>query len=141
MAKEKENDLAEAVILEGKDDSADTVRISPDVIAIIAGLAAADIPGIAGMSGGIVGGIAEKLGRKDLSKGIKVALEGEEVQMELNIIIELGVKIIEAAGKLKDDVRKTVENITGLKVKKINVNVLGIHIPREGEEKSLTGEG
>ncbi len=139
MSPDNTNDLTEAVMLNGK-DSTDSVRISPDVIAIIAGLAATDISGVAGMSGGIVGGIAEKLGRKDLSKGIKIHLEGETVAIDLSIVIDLGVKIVEAANKLKQEVRDTVESITGLKVTAVNINVLGIHIPSKAEEKSSADE-
>jgi len=114
----------------------DSVRISPDVIAIIAGLAAAEIEGIAGMSGSIVGGIAEKLGRKDLTKGIKVHLEDEVVIIDINIIVDLGVQIVEVANKLKQEVRATVEKITGLKVASVNIHVQGLNIVKEQEEKT-----
>ncbi len=114
----------------------DIVRISPDVIAIVAGLAAGEVKGIAGMSGGIVGGIAEKLGRKDLSKGIKIHLEGEVVKIDINVIVDLGVQIVEVAKQLKLEVRETVEKITGLQVASINIHVLGLNIPKEPEEKT-----
>lgn len=113
----------------------DSVRISPDVIASIAGLAAAEVVGIADMSGGIVGGIAEKLGRKDLTKGIKVNLDGEVVKIEINIIVEFGVQIAELARKLSQVVRVAVEKSTGLKVASVSVNVQGLNIPKEQEEK------
>jgi uncharacterized alkaline shock family protein YloU len=115
---------------------ADSVRISPDVISIVAGVAAGEIEGIAGMSGGIVGGIAEKLGRKDISKGIKVHLEEDKVRIDLNVIVDFGVRIVDVANKLKSEVRSTVENITGLQVASININVLGLHVPREADEKA-----
>lgn len=113
----------------------DSVRISPDVIASIAGLAAAEVVGIADMSGGIVGGIAEKLGRKDLTKGIKVNLDSEVVKIEINIIVEFGVQIAELARKLSQVVRVAVEKSTGLKVASVSVNVQGLNIPKEQEEK------
>ena len=113
----------------------DSTHIAPDVIAAVAGLAAAEAKGIAGMSGGIVGGIAEKLGRKDLAKGIKVQLEEDKVKIDLNVIVDLGVQIVETAKKLRQEVRDSVEKITGLKVAAVNVHVLGINIPKEQEEK------
>jgi len=122
--------------LEVIEQEQDSVRISPDVIASIAGLAATEVEGIADMSGGIVGGIAEKLGRKDLSKGIKVNLDGEVVKIEINIIVEFGVQIAEVARKLSQVVRAAVEKSTGLKVASVSVNVLGLNIPKEQEEKS-----
>lgn len=130
-----ENKSEEVVIQHHTETEADSVRISPEVISVVAGLATGEIQGIAGMSGGIVGGIAEKLGRKDLSKGIKIHLEEDKVRIDMNIIVDLGVQIIEVANKLKQEVRGTVEKITGLKVTAINVHVLGINVPREQEEK------
>ncbi|HSW35845.1 MAG TPA: Asp23/Gls24 family envelope stress response protein, partial [Candidatus Limnocylindrales bacterium] len=57
----------------------DSVRISSEVVAAIASMASVDIPGIAGMSGGVVGGLAEKLGRRDLTKGIRVTVDEDRV--------------------------------------------------------------
>ncbi|MFA4884944.1 MAG: Asp23/Gls24 family envelope stress response protein [Desulfotomaculaceae bacterium] len=135
-----ENEIKETVAEEIKETETDNVHISPDVIAIVAGLAASDIKGVAGMSGGIVGGIAEKLGRKDLSKGVKVYLEEDNIKINLDIIIEFGVQIVEVANKLKQEVRNAVEKFTGLKVSVINVNVLAINIPKEQEDKNLEQE-
>ncbi len=121
--------------IELKVSEGDSVRISPDVIGIITGIAAAEVEGIAGMSGGIVDGIAEKLGRKDFSKGIKVHLEGEAVSFDLSVVVDYGVRIMETAKKLKKKVRETVEDVTGLQVASINIHVIGINLPKEKSEK------
>ena len=113
----------------------DSIRIAPDVIGIIAGLVAGDIEGVAGMSGGIVGGIAERLGRRDFTRGIKVHLEEDRVKLDLNIIVEMGVKIVDVANHLKQEIRATVENVTGLQVAAINVNVLGSISPGSRRRK------
>lgn len=130
-----EKKAEEAVIEQKTETEIDSVSISPDVVSAVAGLAAAEIEGIAGMSVGLVGGIAEKLGRKDLSKGIRVHLEGDRVRIDMNVIVDLGVQIVEVAKKLKQEVRDTVERITGLKVTSINIHVLGINVPREKERE------
>ncbi|HOB87484.1 MAG TPA: Asp23/Gls24 family envelope stress response protein [Bacillota bacterium] len=133
--KEKKNDET-MVVQQANDSEADSVRISTEVIAILAGIAASEVPGIAGMSGGIVGGITEMLGRKDFAKGIKVYLEDRKVRIDLNVIVEYGVKIMDTAKQLKQAVRKTVEETTGLQVAAINVNVMGINLAnKSGEEK------
>lgn len=120
----------------------DSVRISPDVIGIVAGIAAGEVEGIAGMSGGIVDGIAQRLGRKDFSKGIKVSLERETVSLDLNVVVEYGVQITETATRLKQRVRASVEEVTGLAVAAINVNVTGINLPRaKGEEQAPEEDG
>ena len=121
----------------------DSVRISPDVIGIVAGIAAQEVAGIAGMSGGIVDGIAQRLGRKDFSKGIKVTLEKETVSLDLAVVVDYGVKIMETARDLKEKVRSTVEEVTGLAVASIKVNVVGINLAREqaGDSPSQEDNG
>ena len=118
----------------------DTIRISSEVIAVIAGIISSDIPGIAGMSGGVVGGIAEKLGRRDLAKGIKVRLNEDKVTIDLNVIAEYGTSIVESTEKLKKEVRTNVEKTTGLKVEAININVLGIELQKEDGEEDSTNK-
>lgn len=110
-----------------------TVRISNDVIAIIAGVAATEISGVAGMSGGITGGITEMLGMKNLSKGVKVELEGKGVTIDLFIIVEYGSKISELGEKIQQNVKNTVETMTGLNVTEVNLNIQGVNIVRESK--------
>jgi len=118
----------------------DSIRISTEVIAVIAGIVSSDIPGIAGMSGGVVGGIAEKLGRRDLTKGIKVRIDEDKVTIDLNVIADYGTSIVDATDKLKKEIRNNVEKSTGLKVEAININVLGIEVPKEDEEEKSAGK-
>ncbi len=122
---------AEAILQPDPSKEGDSIRISSEVVAVIAGIVSNDIPGIAGMSGGLVGGIAEKLGRKDLTKGIKVQVNGDKVVIEMNVIAEYGTSIVEATDKLKSATRSNVERSTGLKVEAININVQGINIPND----------
>lgn len=129
--KDKNYSTTEAVLQPNPSKEGDSIRISSEVIAVIAGIVSSDIPGIAGMSGGLVGGIAEKLGRKDLTKGIKVQVNGDRVIIEMNVIAEYGTSIVEATDKLKNAIRSNVEKSTGLKVEAININVQGINIPSE----------
>jgi uncharacterized alkaline shock family protein YloU len=141
--KEQVTGVEEAVLTPDPTKEGDSIRISSEVVAVIAGIVSSDIPGIAGMSGGLVGGIAEKLGRKDLTKGIKVHVENDIVTIDMNVIAEYGTSIVEATDKLKTAIRGSVEKTTGLKVKAININVLGINIPGEDnavEKKEEEGE-
>lgn len=138
MSEEKKGKAAgatEAVLKPDPSKEGDSIRISSEVIAVITSIISSDVPGVAGMSGGVVGGIAERLGRKDMTKGIKVHVEEDKVTIDLNIIVEYGVSIVEATDKLKKEVRTHVEKTTGLKVLAININVLGINLPEEEEEQ------
>ncbi len=132
--KAKGTGIEEAVLKPDPSKEGDSIRISSEVIAVITSIISSDIPGVAGMSGGVVGGIAERLGRKDMTRGIKVQVDEDKVSIELSIIVEYGISIVETTDKLKKEVRGNVEKTTGLKVEAININVLGINVPGEEDE-------
>ena len=119
-----------------KSDSAlGTIRIADEVVSIIAGLAATEIEGIAGMSGGLVGGIAEMLGRKNFSKGVKVEVGEREAAIDLYIIVKYGVRIPDVALAAQENIKQAIENMTGLSVVEVNVHVQGVNFPVDDEEK------
>lgn len=107
-----------------------SIRIADEVVAIIAGLAATEIKGVAGMSGGIAGGIAEMLGRKNLSKGVKVEVGEREAAVDLFVIVEFGVRIPEVAQMIQENVKQAIESMTGLTVVETNVHVQGVVFPQ-----------
>ncbi len=111
------------------------VKIVDDVIATIAGLAAIEVKGVAGMSGGFVGGIAEMLGKKSLSKGVKVEIKEKIAIIDLYIIVEYGTKIPDVAWKIQESVKKTVETMTGIEVNEVNIHVQGVHFPEENAKQ------
>lgn len=111
------------------------IKISEEVVATIAGLAAAEVAGIAGMSGGIAGDLVEKLGRKSLSKGIKADVGENEANIDLNVIVDYGVNIHEVAVQLQNSVRNAVENMTGLEVVNVNVHIQGLSFSSEIKEE------
>lgn len=103
------------------------IKISDDVIAVIAGVAASEVSGVAEMSGGFAGGISEVLsGKKNLSKGIKVESGEKETKIDVNIIVEYGIRIPDVAFEIQNRVKKAVESMTGLKVVEVNVHIQGV---------------
>lgn len=110
------------------------VRIADEVVSIIAGLAATEIEGVSAMSGGIGGGIAEVLGRRNFSKGVKVEVGEEETKIEIFIIVDYGVRIPDVAWDIQESVKKAVETMTGLKVTDVNIHIQGVHFPEDEEE-------
>jgi uncharacterized alkaline shock family protein YloU len=118
-------------------DASGTVKISEEVIAIVAGIAATEVPGVAGMSGGIAGGIAEMLGRKNLSKGVKVEAGEKEAAIDLYIIVEYGCRIPDVSWDIQERVKKSVETMTGLKVVEVNIHVQGVNIEKEHKREGL----
>jgi len=112
-----------------------SIRIADDVVRIIAGLAATDVPGVSGMSGGVVGGIAEKLGRKNLSKGVKVEVGEKETAVDLYVIIDYGSRIPDVSAQIQESVKKAIETMTGLTVVEVNVNIQGVNFGSEAKEE------
>lgn len=108
-----------------------SIKINEEVVAIIAGIAATEVSGVAGMSGGIAGGIAEILGRKNLSKGVKVEVGEKEAAVDLYIIVEYGSRIPDVAWEIQEKVKKSVETMTGLDVIEVNIHVQGVNIEKD----------
>ena len=115
------------------------IQISNDVVAVIAGVAVSEVPGVAGMAGSFAGGISEVFsGKKNLAKGIKVEVTDTEAKIDVNIIVEYGSRIPDVAFEIQNRVKKAVENMTGLKVEEVNVHVQGVNtdiIKEENEEE------
>lgn len=109
------------------------LKIANEVVGIIAGLAATEIEGVAGMSGGI--GIAEMLGRKNLSKGVKVEVGEEQAAVDLFVVVDYGVHIPTVAWNIQENVKRAIESMTGLQVVEVNVHVQGVHFPLQNDEK------
>ena len=107
------------------------IKITDEVVAIIAGIAATEVPGVTSMSGGIAGGIAEALGRKNLSKGVKVEVGEKEAAIDLFIIVEYGYRIPEVAWTIQEKVKSAVEEMTGLNVIEVNIHIQGVDLERE----------
>jgi len=111
------------------------IQISSDVVAVIAGVAVSEVPGVYGMSGGFAGGITEVLsGKKNLAKGIKVEIEEVKAKIDVNIIVEYGSRIPDVAYEIQNRVKKAVENMTGLNVEEVNVHVQGVNTDTAKEE-------
>ncbi len=123
----------EMVVNDG--DNNNKLRIADEVVAVIAGKAVSEIKGVYEMSGGFAGGISEVLsGKKNLAKGIKVVVTEKDAKIDVNIIVEYGVRIPEIAFEIQTKVKKSVETMTGLKVTEVNVHVQGVNTNTERKE-------
>ena len=123
-------------IKNAEETTAEGIKIADDVVAIIAGKAVSEVNGVFGMAGGFAGGITEVLSwKKNLTKGIKVDVSDNQVKIDVNIIVEYGVRIPDVAFEIQNRVKKAVETMTGLKVSSVNVHVQGVNTTEEKEEK------
>ena len=114
------------------------VKIADDVVAIIAEIAAKEVKGIVGMSGGIADSITEMLGKKSPSKGVKVEVGEEETAIDLYVIVEYGVRIPDVAWQVQENVKKAVETMTGLKVVEVNIHIQGVNLEKENKQEDAT---
>lgn len=118
------------------------VKIHHEAISSIASQVVTKIPGVMNVSGSIVENIVEKLGKRVPDKGIKTEVLGEEVKIDVSVIVCYGSKIPEIAWQIQKNVRKAVEEMTGLHVTSVNVNIEGVQmIKKEGIIESQGGVG
>ena len=117
------------------------VKISDEVVEVIAGLAAADVKGVVGMSDSLASGISHVLsGKKNLAKGVKVNVGEDSASIDLNLVVQYGVRIPEIAASVQENVKRAVESMTGLNVSGVNIYVQNVILPKEetiteGEEE------
>ena len=134
----EENEIKE---VEEVENGKEGIKISSDVIAVIAGVAVSEVQGVSSMAGGFAGGISEVLsGKKNLAKGIKVDTTDNKAKIDVNIIVEYGARIPDVAFEIQNRVKTAVENMTGLKVEEVNVHVQGVNTESLTEEAKEENE-
>jgi uncharacterized alkaline shock family protein YloU len=111
------------------------IKISDDVVAIISNAAALSATGVVTLSGGIVEGITEFVGKKNPGRGIKVDMTDEGVTVDIYLIVEFGHRIPDVATDIQHKVRHDVQTMTGLNVTAVNIHVQGISFPHPVKEK------
>ena len=137
----KEEMVQEEVVEQPNVEIATNLNISEDVIGIIAGLAASEVEGVAGMTLGFVDGINQILGsNKKYSKGVKIELDGKKVTVDLYVNVTYGVRIPDVAWAAQNAVKTAVETMTGLEVSAVNINVQGISFDKKEEKAEKVEE-
>lgn len=104
------------------------VRIASDVVAAIAALAATEIDGVYSMAGNITNELIGKLGMKNLSKGVKILMEGGIVRVDMMVVVNYGYSIPEVSEQVQERVSQQIENMTGLSVSEVNVRIAGVKL-------------
>ncbi|WP_017186569.1 Asp23/Gls24 family envelope stress response protein [Alkalibacillus haloalkaliphilus] len=117
-----------------EDNSLGRVEIAPEVIEVIAGIAANEVSGVANMRGNIASNVTERLGKKKHGKGVKVELTEEGIEIDVYTVLDYGVSIPKVCEKIQDNIRTTLKNMTALEIIEINVHVVGVQIEEKSEE-------
>ena len=113
------------------------ITFASDVVATIAGLATIEVAGIAGMSGGVVDGMIELLGRRNLTKGVKVEVGVEECAIDVFVVVNYGVAIHTVAYNVQENIKRAIETMTGLHVVEVNVYIQGVSIEKETKTQEV----
>ncbi len=108
-----------------KDENGEVI-IADEVVAIIAGIAATEVEGVDSMSGGWSGAIISRMGIRDLSRGVKIEIDGESVSVALNLTVKYGYPIPKVSEKVQEKVSRAIENMTGLSVKNVDIRIAGL---------------
>ena len=104
------------------------VKIASDVVAVIAALAAMEIDGVHAMAGNMTNELLGKLGMKNLSKGVKILMEGGIVRVDMMVVVNYGYSIPEVSEQVQERVSQQIENMTGLSVSEVNVRIAGVKL-------------
>ncbi|MBN6186016.1 Asp23/Gls24 family envelope stress response protein [Aneurinibacillus sp. BA2021] len=110
------------------------IEIAPEVIEVIAHMASSEVAGVIELSSGIVSDFVERLGRKN-SRGVRVDIKDKEATIDLYIIVEYGQQIPDVAYKVQENVRESIETMTGLTVAQVNVHIVDVLLKQEKEKK------
>jgi uncharacterized alkaline shock family protein YloU len=104
------------------------IHISPNAIATIAYYATLESYGVVGLAPrNIADGIVKTITREP-SRGVSVDYNGQDIDIDIHIIIEYGTRINSVADSVANTVRFHVERALGLKVNSINIHVAGLRI-------------
>ena len=109
-----------------------SIQISEDVVASVTGMAVLEVEGVCGLSSSIGTDIAEMLGMKTLSKGVRLSTtETGALRIDCDVVSKFGQNIFELAKNVQENVKSSVESVTGLRVAEVNVTVCGIALPKD----------
>ena len=112
-----------------------SIQISEDVVASVTGMAVLEVEGVCGLSSSIGTDIAEMLGMKTLSKGVRLATtEVGALRIDCDVVSKFGQNIFELAKNVQENVKSSVESVTGLRVAEVNVTVCGIALPKDSKK-------
>jgi len=107
-----------------------SINISEEVIAIIAANAALETEGVAALSASLGKDLAELLGKKNLSKGVKITADETGVKADVFILVKIGTSVNKVGAQVQENVHSAIESMTGVKVMEVNVHVSGVWLER-----------
>lgn len=134
--------MSEVSILEMEQDNngLGKIEIAPEVIEVIAGIAASEVEGVAGMRGNFATGVVERLGKKNHGKGVKVELTETGIKIDVYCLMKFGISIPSVAGKIQENIRQALLNMTALEAEEVNIHVTGVQFETPKQEPVVEEE-
>ncbi len=120
-------------------DDIGEIKISAEVITVIAHTVASEVEGVAAMNANIAENISSVLGRKNATKGVKVEVDNKDVTIDFYIVVDYGARIPDVAWKIQERVKSAVESMTGMNVVAINIHVQGVSFEKSKVEHTAEG--
>ena len=117
-------------------DEMGTINIADEVLAVVAASAAMEVEGVSSLAANLSTDIAELMGKKVYSKGVRLTVANGEVTVDISVLIQYGYAIPEVAKKVQEAVMTAVSSTSGMAVNKVNIQVAGISFRRGGKEQS-----
>lgn len=114
------------IILNNDDQTLGTIQIAPQVLEIIAGIAASEVDGVSKMYGSFANSVSELLGRSDFRRGVKIVNDDDNLTIDVDVYIEYGTSVPKTAELIQKRIKQQVALMTSLKVTEVNVHVKGI---------------
>lgn len=127
--------MPENSALEMNLDGLGKIEIAPEVIEVIAGIAASEIDGVATMRGNFAAGVVERLGKKNHGKGIRVDLSDNQIKIDVYCILNFGVSIPKVAQSIQENIRQALYNMTGLETDEVNIHIVNVNFETQKEEQ------
>ncbi|WP_066312427.1 Asp23/Gls24 family envelope stress response protein [Bacillus sp. FJAT-29814] len=116
------------------------IEIAPEVIEVIAGIAASEVEGVSGMRGNFAAGVVERLGKKNHGKGVKVELTETGIKIDVYCVMKFGISIPTVAGKIQENIRQALLNMTALEAEEVNIHIVGVQFETPKQETVIEEE-
>lgn len=126
-----EREIDKNTLVLKEEENVGVVQIADDVVAMIASLATTEVEGVSAMAGNITNELMSKVGMKNLTKGVKVEVLGNDVIVDLAVTMEYGYNIPATCQKVQAKVKSAIENMTGLNCTDVNIRIAGINMKNE----------
>jgi uncharacterized alkaline shock family protein YloU len=121
-------------------DGLGKIEIAPEVIEVIAGIAASEVEGVSQMRGNFATGVVERLGKKNHGKGVKVELAEEGIIIDVYCVMQFGISIPNVAQKIQDNIRQALLDMTALEADEVNVHIVGVQFENMKMEPEIDDE-